>query len=112
MLLMDYFEVSGFSRFEAGVDPHELITLMDVLEESVGALSDGVPEIASLETERYRAVGLAIELAKDEIRHQYDMYCHRDSAVPESAPDEVPGTGATKREQLQDTIWKCLVQRK
>jgi hypothetical protein len=110
MLILNYFEVSAHGRFEAGYSAPGLASLLRLLKEEVLLELDRVEKLKSFGQEKHDCVTIPIEFGVDEVEQQYDNYLQNKSTQPPEHKEEeiIPSA----RDQLEDTIWRCLVLRK
>jgi hypothetical protein len=111
MLLLNYLAMTARRRFELGFSGDELVRLLDRIGEETRSWVARRRELAGFERELHERVTVPIDLAKDEILDQYE---HFQDSPSEAAGGELgvssqPPTGS---EQLAETIWQCLVQRR
>ncbi len=114
MLLQNYLEVTGISRFRAGFTAHELTLFLDILNDTILAALEPAGEMRDLTQAVYDRISVPIDFGKDEIETQYARYlAGGGTALAEKGrpASEVPAA-RTPRELLEETIWNCLVQRK
>jgi nucleoside-diphosphate-sugar epimerase len=111
MLLLNYLSMTARRRFELGFTGEELSSLLDVLREETRDWLARRRELAGFDRELHEDVTVPIDFGKDEVLDQWE---HRLAGGEEALP---PGEGAaaappTGEEQLAETIWQCLVQRR
>lgn len=112
MLILNYFEISAMSRYEAGFTVDEMTRLMTQLNDTVMQHLRKDEELIPFSKELYDCVSMPIEFGKDEIEEQYQLFLHK--GIDKAREEELPVSTVAKsaREQLEETIWNCLVQRK
>ncbi|MDH4158161.1 MAG: NAD(P)-dependent oxidoreductase [candidate division Zixibacteria bacterium] len=112
MLILNYFEISGLSRFQAGYTADEISYLLTMLNDTILAHLGRVDELKPFSKDLYDYISVPIEFGKDEINYQFQLYLQRGPG--EAAAKETPASAEarTARELLEETIWSCLVQRK
>jgi nucleoside-diphosphate-sugar epimerase len=111
LLILDYFELSAVNRFEAGFTGDELCAFLQILGETVLSRLRVHPELASYAQEINDRITLPIEIGKDEIQVQYAHYL-RGVRAESRMPRTPAATDRTARQQLEETIWDCLVNRR
>ena len=112
LLLQNYFEMSGYNRFQVGYSFEEIVYLLKLLNTAIMNYLHTVEELKPFRTEFYNFISLPIEFAIDEVEQQYQLFLQGGSPRPASPPAEYGEHEKTAREQLEETIWNCLVQRK
>jgi nucleoside-diphosphate-sugar epimerase len=112
LLILNYFEISGTSRFQVGHTAQDLTHLLTQLNDIIMMRMKKLDELKSYGQELYDLVSMPIEFGKDEIEHQYQLFLH--SGAEERLLEKPLASVAAKsaREQLEETIWSCLVHRK
>jgi hypothetical protein len=110
MLLLNYLAMTAQRRFELGFTGDELSSLLDLLREEIRAWLTRRRELSGFERELHERVSVPLDLGKDEILDQWE----RRQAGGEPAPleGEAATPPLTGQEQLAETIWQCLVQRR
>lgn len=111
LLLLNYLEITSRSRFEAGCSLMELTTILERLRAAATAILEPVPELEQHEQQIFDSVIMPIALATEEIEEQYRLFKSEKSVIPAGA-ETAAGPTRSVKEQLEDTIWTCLVQRK
>jgi len=111
MLLLNYFEVSAVGRFEAGYSKEGMVSLLAFLNDAVLHELEKVEELRPFGKEIRDNVSVPIEFGIDEIEQQYENYHLGQAArtLPERSDEAAPPNA---RDQLEETIWRCLVLRK
>jgi nucleoside-diphosphate-sugar epimerase len=111
MLLLNYLAMTARRRFELGFTGEELGRLLDVLQEEIRAWLARRRELAGFDRELYERVTVPLEFGKDEVLDQWER---REAGFAEAAPraDEAAAEPPSVKEQLAETIWQCLVQRR
>ncbi len=112
MLILDYLEVTGFSRFAAGSTAGEICRFLDLLNETILSALAGQDEVAGLQQQLYDSVTRPLEFGKDEVVEQYERFLRGGAPGEEHGPETAPSRTRTAREMIEETIWSCLVQRK
>jgi hypothetical protein len=111
MLLLNYLAMTARRRFELGFTGEELGGLLDLLQQEIRGWLGRRRELAGFDREMYERVAVPLEFGKDEVLDQWERHV---GGAAEAAPGAVeavvePPTG---QEQLAETIWQCLVQRR
>ncbi len=118
MVLLHYFEISGTGRFQAGFTGDEISAVLTAFQEIILEHLSRLEDLKPLKREFYDFVSMPLELGKDEIVHQYQLFKLHGAAMPRadvrSVPDEKQSSTKPHngRKQLEETIWTCLVHRK
>jgi len=112
MLILNYFEISGLSRFQTGYTADEIAYLLTMLNDTIVANLSKIDELKHFSREIYDYVSLPIEFGKDEVNHQYQLYLQQGSEPEHKEEKTVSSEKRNTRELLEETIWHCLVQRK
>lgn len=109
MLILNYLEVTASRRFATGYTGDELCLFLTLLDRTTREWLLGRDDLRGLEREVFERVTVPIDLGIDVVREQYERYV----AGPHGADGEKLGVGVelSKRELLEDTIWRCLVHR-
>jgi hypothetical protein len=111
LLILNYIEVICADRFRAGFAAEEIRHILRLLSGTILSSLQGRPELRGLGQALYDQITVPFELGMDEVREQYDRF--REGEVGSAEGGERLGAGSpTPREILEQTIWKCLVQRK
>jgi hypothetical protein len=110
MLLLNYLAMTARRRFELGFTAEELCRLLDFLREEIRAWLARRREVAGFERELYERVTVPLDLGKDEILDQYER--HQAGVGDAGTAGEADVPPLTGQEQLAETIWQCLVQRR
>ena len=111
MLLLNYLALTARRRFELGFSADELCLLLDRIGSEIRDLVGRRRELAGFEREVHERITVPLDLAKDEVLDQHERYLRK----PDEAPEESAGSSGpprTGQEQLAETIWQCLVQRR
>jgi nucleoside-diphosphate-sugar epimerase len=111
MLLLNYLAMTARRRFELGFTGEELCRLLDRLGEEIRSSLARRRELTGFERELYERVSVPLELGKDEILDQYERHQAGVGDAAEAA-GEAAARPPTGQEQLAETIWQCLVQRR
>lgn len=111
LLIQNYFEVSGISRFKAGYVIDEMIFLLRSIEKEITKYLKSQKHLEKYEQEFYFFITLPIEFGIDEAEQQYQSFQFK----PEEEKKEAGLLSANHNEArklLEETIWSCLVNRK
>jgi len=106
MLLMNYMEVTAASRLKTGTTAGEICFLLETLRACIFRILGAGSGRKATRQELHDRITVPIEFGIDEIRAQEERY------VEGLAPAAAAGREPTPREQLEETIWSCLVQRR
>jgi len=112
MSLLNYFEISGMSRFEAGFTANEIVRLLTQLNDEIIGRLEKVEKLSPFEREIYDSVSMPIEFGKDEIEQQYELFLQDVGDRVRKDKSSVSEITRSAREQLEDTIWSCLKHRR
>ncbi|MEA1979992.1 MAG: NAD-dependent epimerase/dehydratase family protein [candidate division Zixibacteria bacterium] len=112
MLILNYLEISVRSRFEAGFSGDEIIRLMTRLNLLIKERLRKLEKFRQFDREIYDTVSTPIEFGIDEVEYQYHLFQKPDLWKQSKEQATTPLSAKTAREQLEETIWNCLVQRK
>ncbi len=111
MLLLNYLAMTARRRFELGFTGEELGLLLDLLREETRAWLARRRELAGFDRELYERVSVPLDLGKDELLDQYERFQAGAGETMEAA-GEAGAPPLSGQEQLAETIWQCLVQRR
>jgi nucleoside-diphosphate-sugar epimerase len=111
MLLLNYLAMTAGRRFEMGFSGEELCRLIDLIREEIREWLARRRELAGFERELYERITVPLEFGKDEILDRWERHQAGESESA-AAGDAPPGRLPTGQEQLAETIWQCLVQRR
>lgn len=112
MLLVNYLEVTGGSRFKAGFSVNEVCLFLQAMNDAVVAALRRRVDLKRLEQEVFDRITVPIELAMEEVRGQYERLDERVATMSGDAVKTSAEDGTTARESIESTIWNCLVQRR
>jgi nucleoside-diphosphate-sugar epimerase len=112
MLLVNYLEVTGASRFKAGFTADEICLFLKHLNETVVAALTRRDELKQLGQETYDRITVPIELGMEEVRGQYERFLEGGATALEEPLEPAAAEQPSARELLESTIWSCLVQRR
>jgi hypothetical protein len=111
MLLLNYLAMTARRRFELGFTGEELCQLLDLLGEQTRSALARKRELTGFERELHERVSVPLELGKDEILDQWERWGREEASLP-SGEAEAAAPPPSGQEQLAETIWQCLVQRR
>lgn len=112
MLILNYLEVSAKSRFEVGFTGDEIVRFLTSLDLLIKERLRKQEKIRQFDREIYDTVSMPIEFGIDEVKYQYHLFRRPDLQKLSKEQENVALSTKTAREQLEETIWNCLVQRK
>jgi nucleoside-diphosphate-sugar epimerase len=112
MLLLDYLEVTAQSRFSAGVSAEEVSAFLGRLNATILGELRGWEDCGASEQELHDRITLPIELGQDEVREQHERFLRGTAPGAAAGAALAASSGHTPRELIEETIWRCLVQRK
>ena len=112
LLIQNYFEISGISRFEAGFSSAELITLLHSFKDIITDYLNQSAKVRVFHHLFYDYVSMPIAFGIDEVEYQYTLFEQRGSTRKSITNIDVSSVAPSARELLEETIWNCLVHRK
>ncbi|KUG25412.1 udp-glucose 4-epimerase [hydrocarbon metagenome] len=112
LLIQNYFEISGLSRFQSGYQLEEIVFLLKTLEQEVVNQLSKNEQLQKHKNDFYDLVILPIEFAIDEAEQQFDNFTQNKEHKIEAEQVESKDETKSARELLEETIWSCLVNRK
>jgi len=112
LLIQNYFEISGISRFEAGFTSEELITLLHNLNDIIIDYLNHTEKVQIFRNQFYDYVSMPLIFGIDEIEHQNTIFEQRRSTRVAAGEVTTVPVDQSARELLEETIWSCLVHRK
>jgi hypothetical protein len=112
LLIQNYFEISGISRFEAGFTSAELITLLHTFNDIIIGFLNESKKVQIFRNLFYDYISMPITFGIDEIEYQYAVFEQRGSTREAFKRIDVSTVEPSARELLEETIWSCLVHRK
>ena len=112
MLVVNYLEVTGPSRFAAGFGAEEISLFLRRLDQAVLGWLAEREEVRGFRRELHDRVTVPLELAADEVREQHERYLAEPLRLREAAAEAASPSARSAREALEETIWTCLVQRR
>lgn len=112
LLIQNYFEVSGISRFKAGYNFDEMTLILKIIKKEIIEYLKTQKQLAKFEKEFYFYITLPIEFGIDEAEQQYQSFQFK--LVEEKKLEEkvITADQNESRKLLEETIWNCLVNRK
>jgi nucleoside-diphosphate-sugar epimerase len=111
MLLLNYLAMTARRRFELGFTGEELGLLLDALREEIRAWLARRRDLGGFERELYERVTVPLDFGKDEVLDQWERH-QAGGGEGAEAEGEAGARPPTGQEQLAETIWQCLVQRR
>jgi nucleoside-diphosphate-sugar epimerase len=112
MVLVNYLEVTGASRFKAAFTADEICLFLKQLNETVVGALARTEGLKKLGQEIYDRITFPIELGMEEVRGGYERFLEGGAAVLEQPVMPETAEQLSARELLESTIWSCLVQRR
>lgn len=112
LLIQNYFEISGISRFRSGFDLTDISFLLRSLNEHTIKQLSQRSDLKQFRSELYDYITLPIEFGIDEAEQQYESYKKEPMIKTKKEEVEIKTEIKSAREALEETIWQCLVQRK
>jgi nucleoside-diphosphate-sugar epimerase len=112
LLVQNYFDISSYNRFQLGYSAEEIVYLLRKLNTVIVDYLKIIEDLKPFHKDFYDYITLPFEFAIDEIEQQYRTFLHGGSIIKEMPIWELPPAEKTAREQLEETIWNCLVHRK
>jgi nucleoside-diphosphate-sugar epimerase len=111
MLLLNYLAMTARRRFELGFTGEELSLLLDALREEIRGWLVRRRELAGFERDLHERISIPLDLGKDEVLDQWERRL-AGASEPQRPEAEAEAAQASGEEQLAETIWQCLVQRR
>jgi nucleoside-diphosphate-sugar epimerase len=112
LLIQNYFEVSGFSRFKAGYDLDEMTFILKTINKEIIGFLKTQKHLEKIEKEFYFYITLPIEFGIDEAEQQFQSYQIKPPEKEEEKDAVLTTEQNESRRLLEETIWNCLVNRK
>jgi nucleoside-diphosphate-sugar epimerase len=112
LLIQNYFEISGQSRFQAGYTGDEIIALLQALKFRIQDYIRQARTLKDFEDQFYDLISLPIEFAIDEVENQYEIFQERSDKESRKVMEVPVEPTPSARELLEETIWNMLVHRK
>lgn len=112
LLIQNYFEVSGISRFKAGYEPGEIVFILRNIDKTITAHLRSNSSLSKYQNEFYFYITLPIEFGIDEVEQQFTSFTAK-IEVEELVEEKIQSDDqANAKKLLEETIWNCLVNRK
>jgi len=112
MLVLNYLEVTGLSRFRSGASADELCLFLDMLNDETIRRLGAHDQLREFRGELHDRISVPLEFGKDEIQEQYERFLQGKAASAHDRRRITPELLPTAQDLLEDTIWQSLVQRK
>ena len=112
MLLVNYLEVTGVSRFKAGFTADEICLFLKQLNDTVVGALTRTEGLKRLGQEIHDRITVPIDLGMEEVRGQYERFLEGGAVALEAPLEAAAAEQPSARELLESTIWSCLVQRR
>ena len=113
LLIQNYFEVSGISRFKSGYSNEQINIILDSINHVAWIETTKLDIQENFTREIYDFITLPINFAIDEVEIQYKQYLSYQTEKMGSFEDTGIGEKLkTSKDFLEDTIWQCLVHKK
>jgi len=112
LLIQNYFEVSGISRFKAGYTFDEMTFILRTINNEVIGYLKTQKQLEKYEKEFYFYITVPIEFGIDEAEQQFQSYQSKPEAEVKKEVEVLSIEQNESRKLLEETIWSCLVNRK
>lgn len=112
LLIQNYFEVSGISRFKAGYVVDEMVFLLKSIDIEITRYLKTQKHLEKFEKEFYFYITLPIEFGIDEAEQQYQSFQFKPEEQEKKEVEVLSADQNESRKLLEETIWNCLVNRK
>ena len=112
LLIQNYFEVSGISRFKAGYTFDEMTFILRTINNEVIGYLKTQKQLEKYEKEFYFYITVPIEFGIDEAEQQFQSYQFKPEAEVKKEVEVLSIEQNESRILLEETIWSCLVNRK
>jgi len=112
LLIQNYFEVSGISRFKAGYNFDEMTFILITINKEVIGYLKTQQHLEKYEKEFYFYITLPIEFGIDEAEQQFQSFQFKPEAEVKKEVEVLSIEQNESRKLLEETIWNCLVNRK
>jgi nucleoside-diphosphate-sugar epimerase len=112
LLIQNYFEVSGISRFRAGYVLNEMTFILKAINKEIIGFLKAQKHLEKFEKEFYFYITLPIEFGIDEAEQQFQSYQIKPPEKEEERGAVLTTEQNESRRLLEETIWNCLVNRK
>lgn len=112
LLIQNYFEISGISRFRSGYEPGEIIFILKSIDKTIIAHLQSILSLSKYKNEFYFYITLPIEFGIDEVEQQFASFSS-EPLVEEPVEEKIESDEQMNAKKLlEETIWNCLVNRK
>lgn len=112
LLVQNYFEVSGISRFKAGYVVDEMVFLLKSIDIEITRYLKTQKHLEKYGKEFYFFITLPIEFGIDEAEQQYQSFQFKPEIEVKKEAEVLSVDQNESRKLLEETIWNCLVNRK
>lgn len=112
LLIQNYFEVSGISRFKAGYNYNEMTFILKTINKVVINYLKTQKQLEKYEKEFYFYITLPIEFGIDEADQQFQSFQIKPEIEVKKELEVLSVDQNESRKLLEETIWNCLVNRK
>jgi nucleoside-diphosphate-sugar epimerase len=112
LLIQNYFEVSGISRFKAGYNFDEMTFILKTIDKEIIRYLKTQKNLEKYEREFYFYITLPIEFGIDEADLQFQSYKIQPTLERPKGEVVLSNESNESRKLLEETIWNCLVNRK
>jgi hypothetical protein len=112
LLIQNYFEVSGISRFKAGYNFDEMTFILRTINKEVIGYLKTQQHLEKYEKEFYFYLTLPIEFGIDEAEQQFQSFQFKPEAEVKKEVEVLSVEQSESKKLLEETIWSCLVNRK
>jgi hypothetical protein len=112
LLIQNYFEVSGISRFKAGYNFDEMTFILKTINKVVINYLKTQKQLEKYEKEFYFYITLSIEFGIDEADQQFQSFQIKPEIEVKKELEVLSVDQNESRKLLEETIWSCLVNRK
>lgn len=112
LLIQNYFEVSGISRFKAGYNFDEMKLIFKIINKEIIEYLKTQPQLAKFDKEFYFYITLPIEFGIDEAEQQFLSFQFKPPEEEKTEEKVITADQNEARKLLEETIWNCLVNRK
>jgi nucleoside-diphosphate-sugar epimerase len=112
LLIQNYFEVSGISRFKAGYNFDEMTLILKIINKEIIEYLKTQKQLDGFEKEFYFYITLPIEFGIDEAEQQFQSFQIKPAEEKKIEEKIISVDQNESRKLLEETIWNCLVNRK
>jgi nucleoside-diphosphate-sugar epimerase len=112
LLIQNYFEVSGISRFKTGYNFDEITFILKTIDKEIIRYLKTQKHLEKYEKEFYFFITLPIEFGIDEAEQQYQSFQFKPEIEVKKEAEVLSDDQNESRRLLEETIWNCLVNRK